>query len=135
MKAAIFASTAPLGAALRHVLGAFHGQKRQAGVEAMLARLYEPILFRAFGASNPDVRRNALLLLLDAFPVRVRVGGWGLHAVSRVREDRGPGAHPHALITSGAPAGTQAGAAGVFLEQHLPSWSSAMTAPGTVART
>ncbi len=71
MRAAIHAGTAALGTALRHVLGALHSQKKSAGVDAMLCRLYEPILFRAFGAANPDMRRNALLLLLDAFPIRV----------------------------------------------------------------
>lgn len=71
MKAAITASTTALGSAIRTVLGEFHLQKKMQGVDAMLARLYEPILYRAFGATNPDVRRNALLLLLDAFPIRV----------------------------------------------------------------
>ena len=38
-----------------------------------MCRLYEPVIFRAFGAANADVRRNALLLMLDAFPIRVGV--------------------------------------------------------------
>lgn len=37
----------------------------------MLVRLYEPILFRAMAAANAGVRRNALHLLLDAFPLLV----------------------------------------------------------------
>jgi hypothetical protein len=72
MRAAISAKSPPLGAALRGVLSEFHAQKRMAGVEALLCRLYEPILYRAFGAANALLRRNALLLLLDAFPIRVR---------------------------------------------------------------
>lgn len=72
MQAAILASAAPLAAALRVVLGGLHTQKKSAGVESLLARLYEPILFRAFGAANAEIRRNALYLLVDAFPIRVR---------------------------------------------------------------
>jgi hypothetical protein len=72
MQAALLASTPALAAALRQVLGGLHSQKRVAGVDAMLLRLYRPILFRALGAANAAVRRNALLLLLDAFPLRVR---------------------------------------------------------------
>lgn len=71
MQAAIYASTPTLAAALRQVLAGLHAQKKTAGVDSMLCRLYEPILFRSFSATNADVRRNALLLFLDAFPVRV----------------------------------------------------------------
>ncbi|KAJ9506983.1 hypothetical protein QJQ45_016540 [Haematococcus lacustris] len=70
MQCAISASTQPLAGALRTVLSGVHTQKKMAGVESMLCRLYEPILFRAFEAANADVRRNALLLMLDAFPIR-----------------------------------------------------------------
>jgi condensin-2 complex subunit G2 len=72
MQSAILASTAPLAAALRVVLGGLHIQKKSADIESLLARLYEPILFRAFGAANAEVRRNALHLLVEAFPIRVR---------------------------------------------------------------
>jgi condensin-2 complex subunit G2 len=73
MQSALVASTAPLAAALRVVLTGLHTQKRSAGVESLLSRLYEPILFRAFGAANAEVRRNALHLLIEAFPIRVGV--------------------------------------------------------------
>lgn len=75
MQAAILASTQPLAAALRTVLHGLHSEKRVAGVDALLLRLYRPILFRAFTANNAAVRLNALHLLLDAFPLMV---GWGV---------------------------------------------------------
>lgn len=71
MCSAINAATPALNAALRSVLRGLHSQKRQVGVDAMLLRLYEPVLFRAFTAANTGVRRNALALLLDAFPLTV----------------------------------------------------------------
>ena len=70
MEAAILASAPAMAAALRRVLGGLHAQKAQAGVDAMLLSLYEPILFRRLSAANPDVRRNALAVLVDAFPLR-----------------------------------------------------------------
>lgn len=42
-----------------------------AAVDALLMRLYQPILFRAFSAANAAVRLNALALLVDAFPLQV----------------------------------------------------------------
>lgn len=72
MTAAIYASTPALGAALRAVLDGLHAQKHlDAKLTAMLLRLYEPILFRAFSVANSNVRRNALLLMLAAFPILV----------------------------------------------------------------
>ncbi|KAF5833222.1 condensin II non structural maintenance of chromosomes subunit-domain-containing protein [Dunaliella salina] len=70
MQAALVAASPPLNAALRQVLNGLHSQKRVAGVDAMLLRLYRPILFRALTAANAAVRRNSLLVLLDAFPLR-----------------------------------------------------------------
>ena len=71
MQAAISASTQPMAAALRTVLNGFHQDKAAPGVDALLLRLYRPILFRALAAANPSVRRNALGVLLDAFPLQV----------------------------------------------------------------
>ena len=45
-------------------------QKAHRGVDAMLLRLYEPVLFRALAAANPAVRRNACALLVDVFPLQ-----------------------------------------------------------------
>lgn len=62
----------------RRVLGELHRSKKLGGVgsvDSMLVRLYEPILFRAMAAANAGVRRNALQLLLDAFPLLVGCAG------------------------------------------------------------
>lgn len=82
-----------LAAGLRRVLGYIHSQKKHRGVDEMLARLYEPILWRAFKGTppsrfkmgnqaavvhllrchvtvpNPQARVNAAALLIDAFPI------------------------------------------------------------------
>lgn len=44
-------------------------------VAPLMVRLYDPILPRAFGAANAEVRRNAVNLLAAAFPIMVREGG------------------------------------------------------------
>lgn len=36
----------------------------------MLNRLYEPIIWRALNVANPIVRKNAVTLLTDAFPLQ-----------------------------------------------------------------
>jgi len=46
--------------------------EKQQGVDEMLARLYEPILWRSLKCANPKVRENAAILMIDAFPL---VGG------------------------------------------------------------
>ncbi|CAL8463631.1 g3165 [Coccomyxa elongata] len=70
MQAAISASTQPMAAALRTALNGFHQEKAAPGVDALLLRLYRPILFRSLAAANPAVRRNTLGVLLDAFPLQ-----------------------------------------------------------------
>lgn len=72
MESCILAKTAALSTALRRVLHGFHSQKSQAKVDAMLLRLYEPILFRALAAANSAVRCNALNVLFEAFPIQVQ---------------------------------------------------------------
>ncbi|KAL2619894.1 hypothetical protein R1flu_000099 [Riccia fluitans] len=69
IEGALHASSKELSAAIRTVLEAFTSQKAQDGVETMLFRLLEPLLFRALQVANSNVRRNALLLLVDVFPV------------------------------------------------------------------
>eukprot|EP00123_Amoebidium_parasiticum_P016085 comp23283_c1_seq1/m.38138 comp23283_c1_seq1/g.38138 ORF comp23283_c1_seq1/g.38138 comp23283_c1_seq1/m.38138 type:complete len:1190 (-) comp23283_c1_seq1:438-4007(-) len=58
-----------IGSALRQLLGYLHSQKKQKGVDEMLLRLYNPILWRALKVANPLVRANASYLLIDAFPL------------------------------------------------------------------
>ncbi|NXE05521.1 CNDG2 protein, partial [Lophotis ruficrista] len=56
---------------VREMLSYFHKQSKvRQGVEEMLYRLYQPILWRALKARNSEVRSNAALLFVDAFPVR-----------------------------------------------------------------
>ena len=72
MEAALHASTPAMAGALRRVLGGLHGAKGAPGVDGLLLRLWQPLLFRALVAANPAVRRNALGILVDAFPLQVR---------------------------------------------------------------
>ncbi|KAK9826218.1 hypothetical protein WJX74_000685 [Apatococcus lobatus] len=71
MQAAILASTPAMASSLQCVLGGLHEQKtKDAEVDALLTRLYGPILFRSLSAANACVRRNSLMLLLEAFPLQ-----------------------------------------------------------------
>ncbi|XP_064431717.1 condensin-2 complex subunit G2 isoform X3 [Mirounga angustirostris] len=61
----------PVHPRVREVLSYFHHQKKvRQGVEEMLYRLYKPILWRGLKARNSEVRSNAALLFIEAFPVR-----------------------------------------------------------------
>ncbi|XP_054049063.1 condensin-2 complex subunit G2 isoform X1 [Rissa tridactyla] len=56
---------------VREMLSYFHKQSKvRQGVEEMLYRLYQPILWRSLKARNSEVRSNAAFLFVDAFPVR-----------------------------------------------------------------
>ena len=68
-QAALLARSPALAASLRGVLGGFHLQKRQRGVDDFLAALHGPRLFRGLCAANPAVRVNSLRLLVDCFPL------------------------------------------------------------------
>ena len=67
---AVHASSTMMATALRQVLAYMHEQKRQRGVDQMLLRLYEPILWRSLKVANPHVRRNAATLFIEAFPLQ-----------------------------------------------------------------
>uniref|UniRef100_A0A452UD30 Condensin-2 complex subunit G2 n=1 Tax=Ursus maritimus TaxID=29073 RepID=A0A452UD30_URSMA len=61
----------PVHSRVREVLCYFHHQKKvRQGVEEMLYRLYKPILWRGLKARNSEVRSNAALLFIEAFPIR-----------------------------------------------------------------
>ncbi|XP_021751397.1 uncharacterized protein LOC110717066 [Chenopodium quinoa] len=66
---ATFASSASLAASVRRVLGGFINQRTTDGVEKILFRLAEPVIFRSLQVANSNVRQNALHLLLDMFPL------------------------------------------------------------------
>ncbi|KAK7367617.1 hypothetical protein VNO80_09632 [Phaseolus coccineus] len=69
IEAAIHAASGPFASYIRRVLGAFINQRTTDGVEQMLFRLAEPVVFRSLQVSNSNVRQNALHLLLDMFPL------------------------------------------------------------------
>jgi hypothetical protein len=52
MEACLYASTPSLASNIRRVLGGFHSQKKQRGVDELLLRLYEPLLFRALQVNS-----------------------------------------------------------------------------------
>ncbi|XP_032913613.1 condensin-2 complex subunit G2 [Catharus ustulatus] len=63
--------SSPVHSKVREILSYFHKQSKvRQGVEEMLYRLYQPILWRALKARNKEVRANAAFLFVDAFPIR-----------------------------------------------------------------
>ncbi|NXN44730.1 CNDG2 protein, partial [Rhinoptilus africanus] len=63
--------SSPVHSKVREILSYFHKQSKvRQGVEEMLYRLYQPILWRSLKARNSEVRSNAAFLFVDAFPVR-----------------------------------------------------------------
>ncbi|XP_037474041.1 uncharacterized protein LOC119350199 [Triticum dicoccoides] len=69
VEAAVHAADKEVAKAARRILWAFVEQKAVAGVEKLVFSLSEPVLFRSLQVANSNVRRNALLLLLDLFPL------------------------------------------------------------------
>ncbi|KAL3726220.1 hypothetical protein ACJRO7_031156 [Eucalyptus globulus] len=69
IEGAIHSSSAALATSIRRVLGGYINQRTVDGVEKVLFRLTEPVLFRSLQVANSDVRQNALHLLLDVFPL------------------------------------------------------------------
>ncbi|CAH1776019.1 unnamed protein product [Owenia fusiformis] len=63
-------SSKNLAASLGKVLHYIHGQKKQRGVDEMLLRLYDPIIWRSLKVANSTIRGNAVSLLIDAFPLQ-----------------------------------------------------------------
>uniref|UniRef100_A0A2C9L7T0 Uncharacterized protein n=1 Tax=Biomphalaria glabrata TaxID=6526 RepID=A0A2C9L7T0_BIOGL len=51
------------------ILSYIHKEKTQRGVDAMLTKLYEPILWRSLMVANSYVRANAATLMFDVFPL------------------------------------------------------------------
>lgn len=67
---AVHARSTSLFSAVRTVLAIFFDNKRHTGVDEMLYRISSPILWRGVKAANDSVRRQAAVLLFDAFPLR-----------------------------------------------------------------
>ncbi|CAI9598877.1 unnamed protein product [Staurois parvus] len=60
----------PVHTKVREVLSYFHQQKLRQGVDEMLYRLYQPIIWRGLKVPNSEVRSNAALLFIEVFPLR-----------------------------------------------------------------
>lgn len=71
MKRAMVVSSRQMHANIVRVLHALHQEKATAGIEEMLCRLYEPILWPHMSYANARVRSQALTLMIDAFPIQV----------------------------------------------------------------
>ena len=53
----------------RTLLGDFHTMRSEAGVDELLCRLYQPILWRHLKVANWRIRSNSVMLLSAAFPL------------------------------------------------------------------
>ena len=51
------------------ILESFHSAKNDRQLQAMVCRLWRPVLWRHFKVANGVARRNAAEILFDAFPV------------------------------------------------------------------
>ncbi|GAB2251810.1 hypothetical protein Droror1_Dr00004657 [Drosera rotundifolia] len=69
VEGAILAGSIAFAASVRRVLGGFINQRTTDGVEKLLFRVAEPVIFRSLQVANSNVRLNALHLLLDIFPL------------------------------------------------------------------
>ncbi|KAE9606816.1 putative condensin-2 complex subunit G2 [Lupinus albus] len=69
IEAAIHASSGAFASYIRRIIGAFVNQRTTDGVEKLLYRLSEPVIFRSLQVANSNVRQNALHLFLDIFPL------------------------------------------------------------------
>jgi hypothetical protein len=49
---------------------AFHSNKNERGIDMMLTRLYEPILWRGLKSPNALIRKNSLCVFVHAFPLQ-----------------------------------------------------------------
>lgn len=66
---AIRAACDPFASNLRIVMSSFHFNKRMNGVDFLLHQIYSPTLFGNLMVANPFVRKNAVTILADAFPL------------------------------------------------------------------
>ncbi|CAA7399406.1 unnamed protein product [Spirodela intermedia] len=69
IEGAIYASSRSLANSIRRILRGFIDNRATDGVDKLLFRLAEPVLFRSLQVANSNVRQNALHLLIDMFPL------------------------------------------------------------------
>ena len=71
MSRCVRTASASLHAVVRSLLAsAFHSHKKDAGVDGLLCRLWEPIVWRSLRAAHPTLRLHATHALCDAFPLQ-----------------------------------------------------------------
>mmetsp|Transcript_22855 Transcript_22855/g.40142 ORF Transcript_22855/g.40142 Transcript_22855/m.40142 type:complete len:1311 (-) Transcript_22855:196-4128(-) len=75
----IHAANPSTAKSVRTVLDKFYLHKKSPHVEAMLHRMFGPLLWRALSASNSRIRQQASVVLVDTFPL----GGWAEVCVKR----------------------------------------------------
>ena len=66
---AIHASDPKYFKSLRTLLDSFHSNKNSKGVDAMLLKIYDPIIWRSLQCANAIVRAQSCTLFLDVFPL------------------------------------------------------------------
>lgn len=59
-----------LAMSMSSILAYFVSRRKQKGIESMLQRLYEPLLWRALSVTNSHVRLRATTLFFNAFPLQ-----------------------------------------------------------------
>ncbi|GMH69210.1 hypothetical protein TrRE_jg11089, partial [Triparma retinervis] len=69
MEASMMVAHAPTARAIRVLLSPIHEAKMDPSVDAMLHKLYSPILWRNLNAANPHVRLCASGIMADTFPL------------------------------------------------------------------
>jgi len=67
---ALHASDSQYFRGIRICLGVFHESKRLKDVDAMLLRIYGPILWRSLRCANAIVRAQSTIIFFDAFPLQ-----------------------------------------------------------------
>ncbi len=67
---AIHSSDKKFFRSLRLLLQSFHNAKKSKGVDALLLRIYNPIIWRSLKCANAIVREQSTVLFCDAFPLQ-----------------------------------------------------------------
>ena len=67
--ASLHLATSNMVSSIHAVLRPFFDKKKSPEVDAMLYKMYEPIMWRAFKVANEDVRVNACAILSHTFPL------------------------------------------------------------------
>ena len=69
MNLCVHASSPRVFLATKHLLGSFVHYRKNKELWNRLTELYEPVLFRSLSAVNARVRRQAVIVFTDCFPL------------------------------------------------------------------